>query len=100
MKNRSPELRVTLNYINMMRKTLSDLRRVEQTVNGFVNATPLREIYRGLRSSKAHTSATDILVHTENISKEILELKRALLDGEAILKQQAQYYEQQQKSSS
>lgn len=93
------ELEATRLHIQFVRKALRDLKHVQTAVVGYVNAAPLREIYRGLRSSKAHKSATAILVHTENISKEIDELERSLREGEVILTQQAQYYERQQKNT-
>jgi hypothetical protein len=93
------ELQATRLHLSFIRKALADLKHVQKAVVGYVNAAPLREIYRGLRSSKAHKSATEILVHTENVSRELDELERSLREGEVILTQQAQYYERQQKNT-
>jgi CRISPR/Cas system CMR-associated protein Cmr5 small subunit len=100
MDKNERDLQVTRLHIQFVQKALADLRQVEQSFNGYIRKAPLIEIYRGLRSSKANKSATDILVHTENITREIEELERSLHNGETILKQQAQYYERLTKTPS
>lgn len=96
MNRNERELQATQLHLVFVQKALHDLKSVQKSVNGFINAAPLREIYRGLRASKANKSATEVLVHTENVARELAELERSLRDGEVILKQQALYYERQQ----
>ena len=100
MDKNERDLQVTRLHIQFVQKALADLRQVEQSFIGYIRKAPLIEIYRGLRNSKANKSATDILVHTENITREIEELERSLHNGETILKQQAQYYERLTKNPS
>jgi len=99
MERNERELKATRLHLQLVRNALKELKAVEASVKGFVNGAPLREIYRGLRNSKAHKSETEILVHTENVVREEDELESSLRNGEAILTQQAQYYERQQNNS-
>lgn len=76
------------------------LPEVEKRKHDFarlIRLSDIRELYRGLKMFRAHHAATNILVHTENIVRELENLEGVLKEARILLlqQQQAEHHEQQ-----
>lgn len=96
IKREADSVRLTL---QMCQKAIAELSRLQRLSAGYFRSRTMRDIYRGLRMRRANTAATKVLVHSENAMSALNALETALRDGEAILNQQAKYYEQQQQAT-
>jgi inorganic pyrophosphatase len=79
--------------LNQVKKAIDNLDKLRQAAKKYRADVALLDIYRFLRTSKSYRTATDIVVHTENVDREVDALASSLRDAQMILLQQVQHFE-------
>jgi len=93
------ELQILQNNLAIVKKALDDLEQLNVVTINFIRRSKIRDIYHRLRGHNIRTTASHVVVHTDNIASELDALKRTLQRIEAILLQQAEQYGKKPKAS-
>jgi hypothetical protein len=93
------ELQILHRNLSIVKKALDNVNQLNQVTLNFIRSSQIRDLYRGLRGRNVHNTATQVVVHTENIVSELNALERTLRDAEAILLHQAEHYDKDTKAT-
>lgn len=88
----------TIGLLHQVDTALKQLTDVELTVDNYIVTSKIKEIYRGLQSERATSSSKRIMIHIENLVRELNNLEDALKDGQLVLLKRVEHDEQKASS--
>lgn len=71
----------------------SKTKQLEKIASGYINGSLLRDTYRELKSLNLNNISTEILIHSENILKELKMLAGTLGDARSLLQYRVKHDE-------